>query len=99
MPARKLFSALCSSFIGSGTAFRAKSKRLQWTIIVIRGEGQDEPWIILTNLDPSEAGASWREMRFWIEMGFKALKILGWQWQKTRRTNPARVEPRVRASR
>ena len=31
-------------------------------------------------------------MRFWIEMGFKALKSLGWQWQKTRRTNPARVE-------
>ena len=31
-------------------------------------------------------------MRFWIETGFKALKSAGWQWQKTRRTNPARVE-------
>ena len=31
-------------------------------------------------------------MRFWIETGFKALKIVGWQWQKTRRTDPALVE-------
>ena len=31
-------------------------------------------------------------MRFWIETGFKALKSVGWQWQKTRRSAPARVE-------
>ena len=31
-------------------------------------------------------------MRFWIETGFKALKSVGWQWRKTRRTDPARVE-------
>ena len=24
-------------------------------------------------------------------MGFKAVKSLGWQWQKTRRTDPARI--------
>ena len=52
-------------------------------------EGQDEPWIILTDFEPEEA--SWREMRFWIESGFNALKSVGWQWRKTRRTDPARV--------
>ena len=92
MPARRLVSAPGSSFIGSGTAFSAKSKRLKGTIIVIWVEGQDAPWIILTDLNPKEAGASWYEMRFWIETGFKALKSVGWQWQKTRRTDPARVE-------
>ena len=35
---------------------------------------------------------SWYELRFWIETGFKALKSVGWQWRKTRRTDPARVE-------
>ena len=84
MPARRPVSSPGSSFIGSGMAFSAKSRRLRGTIIVIWDEGQDEPWIILTNLDPAEAGASWREMRFWIETGFKALKSVGWQWQKTR---------------
>ena len=92
MPARRLVSGPGNSFIGSGSAFRAKSKRLKGTIIVIWDEGQDEPWIILTDLPPKEAGASWREMRFWIETGFKALKSVGWQWRKTRRTDPARVE-------
>ena len=92
MPARKLVSAPGNSFIGRGTAFRDKAKRLKGTIIVIWVEGQDAPWIILTDLKPQEAGASWYEMRFWIETGFKALKSVGWQWQKTRRTAPARVE-------
>ena len=62
------------------------------TIIVIWDEGRDEPWIILTDLPPKEAGASWREMRFRIETGFKALKSVGWQRRKTRRTDPALVE-------
>ena len=92
MPARNLVSAPGKSFIGRGTAFSAKSKRIEGTIIVTWVEGQDAPWIILTDLDPEEAGASWHQMRFWIETGFKALKSVGWQWQKTRRTNPARVE-------
>ena len=92
MPARRLVSAPGNSFIGSGMAFSAKSKRLRGTIIVIWDEGQDEPWIILTDLPPTEAGASWYEMRFWIETGFKALKSVGWQWRKTRRTDPERVE-------
>ena len=67
---------------------------MRGTIIVIWVEGRSEPWIILTNLDPAEAGASRRQMRFWIETGFKALKSVGWQWRKTRRTDPARVERR-----
>ena len=35
MPARRLVSAPGNSFIGSGTAFSAKSRRLRGTIIVI----------------------------------------------------------------
>ena len=58
LPARRPVSAPGNSFIGSGTAFSAKSKRLRGTIIVIWDEGQGEPWIILTDLPPEEAGAS-----------------------------------------
>ena len=92
MPARRLVSAPNGSFIGRGTAFRAKSRRLRGTIIVIWVEGQAQPWIVPTDLPPSEAGASWHALRFWIETGFKALKSVGWQCRKTRRTDPARVE-------
>lgn len=27
----------------------------------------------------------------WIELGFRALKSVGWQWQRSRRTDPDRV--------
>ena len=36
-------------------------------------------------------GSHWYALRFWIELGFKALKSLGWKWDKTRRTDPTRV--------
>ena len=56
MPARKPVSTPNCAFIARGTAFRAASKRLRGTIIVIWVEGQAQPWIALTDLDPSEAG-------------------------------------------
>ena len=34
---------------------------------------------------------SWYALRFWIELGFKAIKSLGWKWDKTRRTDPTRI--------
>ena len=92
MPVRKPVSAPNRSFIARGTAFRAASRRLRWTIIVIWTEGQADPWIALTDLPPSEAGASWRSPRVRIETGFKALKSVGRQRRKTRRTDPVRVE-------
>ena len=52
---------------------------------------QEEPWTILTGLPPDEVGVSWYALRFWTELGFRAVKSLGWQWQKTRRTDPARI--------
>ena len=58
MPVRRPVSALGRSIIGRGTAFSAKSRRLRETIIVIWDEGQDEPWIIQTDLPPAETGAS-----------------------------------------
>jgi hypothetical protein len=27
----------------------------------------------------------------WVELGFRALKGLGWQWQRSRRTDPGPV--------
>ena len=52
---------------------------------------KDEPCVVMTDLRPAEAGVCWYALRFWIELGFKALKSVGWQWQKTRRTDPRRV--------
>ena len=31
-------------------------------------------------------------LRVWIEQGFRTLKRMGWQWHRTRRVDPARVD-------
>ena len=46
---------------------------------------------MLTDLRPRQAGVSWYALRMWIELGFRVLKSVGWQWQRSRRTEPARV--------
>lgn len=40
---------------------------------------------------PSTAGVLWYRPRVWIELGCRALKGTGWEWQKTRRADPDRV--------
>ncbi|MGI8552165.1 MAG: hypothetical protein ACR2PL_15490 [Dehalococcoidia bacterium] len=36
-------------------------------------------------------GPSWDALRFWIELGFRVLKSLGWNWEQTQRRKPERV--------
>lgn len=89
--ARHLVPAPNHAYVGYGTAFRDTSKRRLGTMIVVWVDGADEPWLVMTGLAADEAIVCWYALRFWIEMGFRALKTLGWQWNKTRRTDPRRV--------
>ena len=91
LPARAFVSLPDTAWIGRGTAFGPPSAQRRCTLLVVWYSEQEEPWIILTDLPPEEVGVSWYALRFWIELGFKAVKSLGWQWQKTRRTDPARI--------
>ena len=91
VPARALVAGPGHAYMGYGTAFRAAPKRRRGTLIVVWETGWDEPCVVMTDLQPDEAGVCWYGLRFWIELGFKAVKSVGWQWQKTRRTDPERV--------
>ena len=91
LPARAFVPRPDTAWIGQGTAFGTAAAKRRCTLLAIWYAGQEEPWVILTALPPPEAGPSWYALRFWIELGFKALKSLGWKWDKTRRTDPARV--------
>ena len=51
MPARRPVAGPGNSFIGSGTAFSASSKRLRGTIIVVHAKGHGEPWAILIDIE------------------------------------------------
>jgi hypothetical protein len=79
------------AWLGAGTAFKDRAVRRQGTLIVTWEERAEEPWLVLTDLSPEEVGACWYGLRSWTELGFRALKGVGWQWQRTRRSDPDRV--------
>jgi hypothetical protein len=54
-------------------------------------DGYKDPWLILTDLPPEASDAAWDGLRAWIEQGCKITKRAGWQWHRTRMTDPERV--------
>ena len=88
LPARAFVSVPGTAWAGHGTAFGPPTAQRRCTLLAVWYAGPEEPWIILTGLPPEGAGISWYALRFWIELGFKAVKSLGWKWDKTRRTGP-----------
>jgi hypothetical protein len=79
------------AWVGAGTAFKERVKRRRGTLIVTWATGADEPWLVLTDRPPGGVGVCWYGLRVWTELGFRALKGVGWHWQRTRRTEPDRV--------
>jgi Transposase DDE domain len=79
------------AWVGRGGLGRLKSRRLTVTLIAAWTVAQEEPWVVVTDLPPRRVGVGWYALRAWLELGFRALKGLGWQWQRSRRTDPARV--------
>ena len=90
-PARTVLPTPGGCWVGAGIAFKEKAKQLASTLVVVWGTGQREPWLLLTDLPPEDVDGSWYGLRVWIELGFRALKRLGFHWERTRRTNPTRI--------
>jgi hypothetical protein len=76
---------------GRGTAFVSRPSRLDCTLLACWEAGYKEAWFILTDLPPEASDACWYGLRAWIEQGFKITKRGGWQWQRTRMTDPERA--------
>ena len=77
LPARAFVPVPDTAWIGRGTAFGPPAAQRRCTLLAVRYAGQEEPWIILTDLAPDQVGPSWYALRFWIELGFKAIKSPG----------------------
>jgi hypothetical protein len=76
---------------GRGTAFARKPRRLECTLLACWEAQYKDPWLILTDLAPEASEAGWYGLRAWIEQGFKLTKRAGWQWHRTRMTDPIRA--------
>ena len=89
--ARDLVAGPGHAWVGAGVAFKERAQRRAGTLVVVWGAGQRTPWVVLTALPPERIGVCWYGLRIWIALGFRALKRLGWPWQRTRRTDPTRA--------
>src|SRR5712692_7804883 len=90
-PLRRLVPQRGTQWAGSGTAFVGPRRRLNCTLLARWEEGYTDPWLLLTDLAPDASTACWYGLRAWIEQGFKITKRGGWQWQRTRMTDPERA--------
>ena len=90
-PARALLPGPGHAWVGAGTAFKHGQVRRQGTLVAVWDADQAEPWLVLTDLVPERVGVLWYGLRVWIELGFRALKSMGWHWERMRRTHPDRV--------
>jgi hypothetical protein len=88
---RSLVSQPGTQGVGTGTAFVGPRRRLNCPRLARWDEGYAAPWLRLTDLAPSAGAAGWYGLRAWIEQGVKITKRAGWQWQRTRRTDPQRA--------
>lgn len=90
-PLRELVPAPGTQWVGKGTAFQGPRRRLNCTLLARWDTDYKDPWLLLTDLAPSAGEACWYGLRAWIEQSFKITKRGGWQWQRTRMTDPQRA--------
>ena len=88
---KTLVPAPGTTWQGTGIAFKGHNRQLHCTLLACWEAGYKDPWLILTDLPPEASTACWYGVRAWIEQGFKITKRAGWQWQRTRMTQPDRA--------
>ena len=90
-PLRSLVPQPGTRGVGRGTAFQGPRRQLNCPLLARWEEGYTDPCLLLTDLAPSAGEACWSGLRAWIEQGFKITKRGGWQWQRTRMSDPQRA--------
>ena len=90
-PLREFVPQTGTQGVGTGTAFQGPRRRLNCTLLARWDDGYKDPWLLLTDLAPRAGEAWWYGLRAGIEQGFKIPKRGGWQWQRTRMTDPQRA--------
>jgi len=83
--------APCPGTNGRGAGIACARHQVPCTLLARWEDGYKDPWLILTDLPPEASDAGWYGLRAWIEPGFTITKRAGWQWHRTRMTDPARA--------
>lgn len=76
----------------SGRVVCFKTHPIECTLLARWDEHHQDPWLILTDLEPSQADVAWYGLRSSTEGVYRDLKSDGWQWHNTRLLDPQRAE-------
>lgn len=88
-PLGSFVSQAGQSWQGTGTLYQTNP--LKCTLLCRWETGYEQAWLLITDLPPQASQACWYGLRAWIEHGFKFIKSAGWQWHRTRMTDPQRA--------
>jgi len=80
---------------GTGVLYRHRSTRRAVTLVACWAADAREPWLLATDLPPGTVDPAWYRLRMGIEASFAGFKSRGWEWERTRRRDPARVARHV----
>jgi hypothetical protein len=90
-PLKGLVNASRPTWSGPVTCFSTCASQLSCTLLAYFDPAYKDPWLVVTDLPPTEADIACYGMRAWIECGFKDFKRGGWQWHQTKMTDPERA--------
>lgn len=76
----------------SGRVVCFKTNPLECTLLARWDADYKDPWLILTDLEPTAADVAWYGLRASTECVYRDLKSDGWQWHHTRLLDPQRAE-------
>lgn len=76
----------------SGKITCFKTNPINCTLLARWDDNYIDPWLILTDLDSTDADISWYGFRSWIECSYRDIKSDGFNWHKTRLRQPDRAE-------
>ncbi|WP_424101451.1 transposase [Moorena producens] len=89
-PLATVVDSTARSWSGQVSCF--KTNTIECTLLARWDQGYSDPWLIVTDLNPTETNIDWYGFRSWIECSYRDIKSDGWQWQRTRLTSPQRAE-------
>jgi hypothetical protein len=82
----------CRHVDGQGTWSQDWEHALTTNVVAVWRPGDRDPWLLLTDLPARLARCTEYRRRTWEEEGFRDWKSSGWNWQKSRVRQPARVD-------
>ncbi|HZU14854.1 MAG TPA: transposase [Chloroflexota bacterium] len=77
---------------GAGTWQHRWSQALTTNVVAVGPPTTRDPWLLLTDLPPCPARCTEYRRRMWEEEGFRDWKSSGWNWQRCRLRQPARID-------